>query len=155
MWVLAFGVAAAFLVALILFVSIEGPAANKPAAVTNPSAIAEQNREDRAQVQADQTPHVVTVRGGVAGQSALQVAVVRYMKRQIALGTVQGPLTRSSCTPAAGSSPVRPAFSCAVVAGNVTYPFLGVANSSRQVTFCKRDYAPVWGMNVPVSGRCT
>jgi hypothetical protein len=83
--------------------------------------------------------------------------VLGFMRRQVALGTFAGPVTRSSCTPAAGSTHSRLAYRCGVVTGSVTYPFLGVVDeSSRQVTFCKRDlYPPVLGMNVPVSPRCT
>ena len=43
----------------------------------------------------------------------------------------------------------------AVVAGGVTYPFLGVADPrARRVTYCKRDQPPVPSDNIPVSRRC-
>ncbi len=157
MWVLALGGAAAFVVALILFVNAENQTANQPAGVTNRAAIVAQNREARVEVEQDQAPHVAKLRGRLSGRNAMRAAVVGFMRRRVALGTFAGRVTRSSCTPAAGSTRSRLAFRCGVVAGNVTYPFLGVVNeSSRQVTYCKRDlYPPVLGLNVPVSSRCT
>jgi hypothetical protein len=156
-WALALGGAAVFVVALILFVNAEDQTANQPAPVSSRAAIVEQNREARVEVEQDQAPHVAPLRGHGSARSAVRVAVLGFMRRQVARGTFGGPVTSSSCAPAAGSTPSRLAFRCRVVAGSVTYPFLGVVDaSSRQVTYCKRDlYPPVLGMNVPVSPRCT
>jgi hypothetical protein len=158
-WALALGGATVFIVALIVFVNREDQTANQPAGVSSPAAIAEQNREARIIVGRDQAPHVVALRGHLAAGSALGAAVVGYMKRQIASGSIDGPVMRSGCTPtpaAVGSSATRLAFRCNVEAANVNYPFLGVvATASKQVTYCKRDAPPVPSMNIPVSGRCT
>jgi hypothetical protein len=159
-WALALGGAAAFLVALIVFVNREDSTANRPAGNSGAASIAEQNREARIIVETDQAPHTVALTrlpGGrvVAGQ-AIRGAVVGYMKRQIAAGSIGGPLMRSACTRADGSTPSLIAFHCRVIAANVAYPFLGVVDtSSRQVTYCKRDAPPVPSMNIPVSRRCT
>jgi hypothetical protein len=156
-WILSLGGAAVFVVAMVLFVNAEDETANQPARVTSRAAIVEQNREARIEVEQDQVPHVAALRGRLSGRSAMRSAVAGFMRRQVALGTFAGSVARSSCTPAAGATHSRLAFRCGVVVGNVTYPFLGVVDeSSRQVTYCKRDvYPPVLGMNVPVSPRCT
>lgn len=157
-WVLALGGAAVFIVALIVFVNRENQTANQPAGVSSQAAVAEQNREARIIVGRDQAPHVVALTGHVAAGSALRTAVIGYMKRQIASGSIDGPVMRSGCTPtpSAGSSSTRLAFRCNVEAASVNYPFLGVVDTaSKQVTYCKRDAPPVPSMNIPVSPRCT
>ena len=153
---LALGGAVAFIVALVVFVQVESRGANAPARVSSPSAIAAENREANALVGHDQAPHVVTLAAHVPASSAIRGAVVAYMKRQIANGSIEGTLMKAGCTPAKGSSPTRLAFRCQVMVGNVYYPFLGVVDTTaRQITYCKRDYPPVPSMNIPVSKRCT
>ena len=155
-WALSLGGAAAVIVALMMFVNAQDHTANRPAGVTSPGAIAEQNREDTLVVRQDQAPRVLAVRHGPADAGALRSAVVRYMRGQIASGAIGGPLMGSRCTPAVGSTEVRLVLRCRVVAANETYPFLGVVDTRRRlVTYCKRDYPPVPSMNIPVSRRCT
>ena len=71
------------------------------------------------------------------------------------IGTISGPLQKSSCTARGGSTSARQALRCTVSAASVTYPFYGVVTTaSGQITYCKKDQAPVAGMNVPLSAKC-
>jgi hypothetical protein len=155
-WLLSLGCTAAFVVALVLFVNAEDRTANQPAGVTSRSALVQQTHEAELIVGRDQAPHAVSVAAHVGPAVAIRAAVVAYMKRQIASGAIDGPLTSSGCARAHGSTGTRPAFRCEVVAASVRYPFLGVVDTAaRQVTYCKRDAPPVPSMNIPVSPRCT
>ncbi len=156
MWALSIGCTIAFVVALVLYVNAEDRTANEPAGVTSAAAIAEQNREANIIVGHDQAPHVVRLGAHIAPAAAIRAAVVSYMKHQVSGGSIDGPVTSSGCTRAAGSTGARLAFRCDVVAASVTYPFLGVVDTAaRQVTYCKRDAPPVPSMNIPVSRRCS
>jgi hypothetical protein len=77
------------------------------------------------------------------------------MNYEINQGFLNGPLQRSTCRPLkSNGDSLR--FSCAVIAANVNYPFLGVVDvAARRITFCKRDPPPVPSENIPVSRRCT
>jgi len=80
------------------------------------------------------------------------------MTHQISVGSMDGPIRRSSCRPAAGGTSGRLVFHCDVTASAqlVTYPFDGVVQPSAGViTYCQRVAPPIPSMNVPVSKRCT
>lgn len=149
---LASVIAAALLVAMILFVDRHNT--NAPTS-TNVQAAVQANRDAEILISQDQAPRSVRLAAGVSPAVALAHAVHARMARQIAVGTIDGPLGRSRCVATSASVGSRHAYRCTVVAGSVTYPFLGVVDTSaRRVTYCKRDAAPVPSESVPISRRC-
>lgn len=157
-WLLPFTVAGVAVVALVLFVNHQTNDVPQIANVTNPKAIAEQNREASILVRQQQAPHIVRLRAGEPATAGVRAAVVAYMTRQISTGTMDGPVKRASCATAPGGTAVREVFRCHVVASAqlVDYPFDAVVQPSRGlITYCQRVEPPVPSMNVPVSRRCT
>jgi hypothetical protein len=157
-WVIPFAVAGIVVLALVLFVNYETNSVPAVALVTNPSAVKEENREDTILVQQQQAPHQAKLTAGQPAAAGLRAAVLAYMTHQINVGSMDGPIKRSSCTPAAGGTGGRLVFHCAVTASAqiVTYPFDGVVQSaSGEITYCQRVAPPIPSMNVPVSKRCT
>jgi len=153
--VLPFGFGTALVIAVVLFVhhSNDVPLIAK---VTNPQAIAEQNREDNIIVRQQQAPHVVKLKPGVTPSDGLRAAVVGYMTYQINQGAMDGPIKRASCRSVAGGTGVRQVLRCDVTASDVTYPFDGVVQPAAGViTYCQRVQPPLPSMNIPVSKRCT
>ncbi|MGA2012984.1 MAG: hypothetical protein ABSH51_20935 [Solirubrobacteraceae bacterium] len=147
-WVTSFGVAAALLVALVLFVSHQNPAALAPA---NPAAEVRANREAEILVAQDQAPRVASA-AGVAARAALARAVRADMTARIDGGQISGPLARIVCARAGSAT----AFSCTATAADVNYDYVGVVDPrARRLTYCRRDPPPVPSQNVPVSPRCT
>lgn len=145
-------VAAALLVALVLFVSAHNT--DSPSS-TNPAAAVQANRDAEILIAQDQAPHVVRLARGHASGAALEHAVRARMAAQVKSGSVDGPLRTARCRPLDAPTGSRRAFSCAIVAGAVTYPFLGVVDTAgRRITYCKRDPPPTASDNVPVSARC-
>jgi hypothetical protein len=156
-WVIPFAVAAIVVLALVLFVNYETNSVPQIATVT-PNAAKEENREDTILVQQQQAPHQAKLAAGQPAAAGLRAAVLAYMTHQINIGSMDGPIKRSSCTPAAGGTSGRLVFNCAVTASvqMVTYPFDGVVQSaSGEITYCQRVAPPIPSMNVPVSKRCT
>jgi len=157
-WVLPFAVAGAVVLALVLFVNYETNSVPAIALVTNPNAVKEENREDTILVHDQQAPQEAKLKAGASPTVALRAAVVGYMTHQISVGSMDGPIRRSSCRPAAGGTSGRLVFHCDVTASAqmVTYPFDGVVQPSAGViTYCQRVAPPIPSMNVPVSKRCT
>lgn len=155
-WVLPFGVGAALVVGLVLFVHHQTDDVPLIAKVTSPQAIAEQNREDHIIVRQQQAPHVVKLKPGVTPSDALRAAVVGYMTDQISHGQMDGPIKRASCRSVAGGTSARQVMHCDVTASDLTYPFDGVVQPAAGViTYCQRVQPPVPSMNIPVSKRCT
>jgi hypothetical protein len=155
-WLIPSVVAAALIVGLVVYVHHETNDVPQEAQVSNPKAIQEENREANILIGQDQAPHVTTLPSGVTPAVGLKQAVVSYMRRQIKIGTIDGPLTSARCTAASGGTAARRAYTCDVVSASVTYPFDGVvASAKQQITYCKRDKPPVPSMNIPVSARCT
>jgi hypothetical protein len=155
-WAIPFAVAAAVVIALVVFVNYETNKVPAVAGISSPNAIREQNREDTILVQQQQAPHVVTLTAGESPSRAIRAAVVAYMIRQINSGAIDGPIRSASCT-AAGATTGRLLFHCHVTASaqQVTYPFYGVVQpASHRVTYCQRVAPPIPSMNVPVSKRC-
>lgn len=151
---LPFGVGAALVVGVVLFVQ---HANHLPQIdpVTNPTAIAEQNREDRIHVRQQQAPHVVKLKPGVTPSDGARAAVVGYMTHQIDDGAMDGPINRASCRSVTGGTTARQVLRCDVTASNVNYPFDGVVQPATGViTYCQRVTPPVPSMNIPVSKRC-
>lgn len=157
-WLLPFSVAAALVAALVIFVNYETNDTPAQANYNSPAAVAEQSREDRILVEQQQAPHRARLKPGRPAAAAARGAVVAYMAHQIARGIFDGPITRASCRPAAGSTSGRQVFHCDVTASAlaVTYPFDGVVQTAAGViTFCQRVAPPLPSMTVPVSKRCT
>ena len=153
---LPFGVGAALVVGLVLFVHHQTNDMPLIAKVTSPQAIAEQNREDRIHVRQQQAPHVVKLKPGVTPSDGLHTAVVGYMTKQIDDGAMDGPINRASCRSVRGGTTARQVLRCDVTAADVNYPFDGVVQPAAGViTYCQRVTPPVPSMNIPVSKRCT
>ena len=156
-WVLPFAVAGGLVLALVLFVqsASNGPVEDN---YNSPAAVREQYREDNILVREQQAPHHAVLAAGEPAGAALRKAVVAYMTRQINVGSIDGPIRRASCKPAAGGTSARLVFQCAITASAemVTYPFDGVVQpSARAITYCQRITPPIPTMNVPVSKSCT
>ena len=152
-WVLSFSVAAALLVALVRFV--ESNNSDSSQAIENPAGAEAQNREAAILVAQDQAPHTVRLKPQAVPARAIERAVRADMASLIAHQALDGPLGRSTCTQIGPRGTVRVAYRCMVVAGGVTYPFLGVVDlHAQQITYCKRDPPPVPSENIPVSRRC-
>jgi hypothetical protein len=145
-------IAVAALVAMIVYVSRHNT--DSPAS-TDPNAAVQANREAEILVAQDQAPRVVRAGQGVAPLAAITAAVRADMRRRIATGSLGGPLQRLRCRPTGPARGQRGAFSCTVLAGSVTYPFLGVVDAATgRVTYCKRDPPPTPSDNVAVKARC-
>jgi hypothetical protein len=150
-WVLSFGVAAALLVGLVLFVNSHN---TDSLATQSPAAAARANREAEIVVSQDQAPHVLKLRGGGSLHTAFVRAVRTDIAQRIERGTVPGPLNRVRCT-AQGAGATARGFSCVATAAGVNYPYVGVADAgARRLVYCKRDVPPVPSQNIPVSRRC-
>ena len=150
-WVISLSVAAALLLALVLFVEHNS---NGSEATQSPAALARANREAEIVVARDQRPHVVMLRRGTGARAGLVKAIRAEMTAMINSGTIEGGLTRATCTEIARHGQ-RLAFRCTAVAAGVNYPFLAVVDlRARHLTYCKRDQPPVPAMNITVSGRC-
>lgn len=151
-WVASIVVAIAAIVALVLFV--DSNSGNGPANV-KPAAAAQQNREAEILVSEDQAPHSVRIAAAAHPAAALAAAVRANMAQRIARGEIDGPITRTACTPTGDRSASRLSFTCRAVAGNVSYPFFGIVDLSvRRATYCKRDPPPIPSENIPISRKC-
>jgi hypothetical protein len=151
-FVLAALVAVGLLVAMVLFVERNNTNANPS---LNEASEVQANREAEVLVAQDQTPHVVRLAAGAAPAAALERAIHARMAAQVAGGAIAGPLKATRCQPRGPATAAGRPYSCTVLAGGVTYPFLGVVDTrARRVTYCKRDQPPVPSDNVPVSRRC-
>ena len=149
---LALFVAIALMVAMVMFVNAHNT--NSPT-LTNPGAAAAANREAEILIAQDQAPRTVRLAPGLGAGAGLERAIHTRMATQVNGGSISGPLGRSRCRAVESATGARQAFACTIVAGGVTYPFLGVADASRrQITYCKRDQPPVAADNIPVSARC-
>lgn len=155
-WIASLSVAAILLTALVVFVDRGNRAANQPAAPISKAAVTEENREARILVTEDQAPHVASLPHAIATAAGVAATVRASIAGEIQRSEIVGPIERSYCRKARGSSPGRLVYGCTVEAADVNYPFDAVVTAaSRRVTYCKRDLPPVPSMNIPVSARCT
>jgi hypothetical protein len=155
-WLLPFGTAAILIVALVVWVHHQTYDVPQIANVTNPKAIAEQNREDTIIVQQQQQPHVEKLKAGATPAEGLRAAVVGYMHYQINHGVMDGPIKSASCKALPGGVPGRQVLRCDVTAADVTYPFDGVVDPvAGVITYCQRVEPPIPSMNIPVDKSCT
>lgn len=157
-WVLPFGVAAVVVVALVIFVQHETNDVPAVASYNSAAAVREQFREDNILVRQQQAPHHARLKTGEAAAAGLRGSIVAWMNHQIDVGAIAGPIRRTSCRPASGTTGGRLVFHCELTASaqSVTYPFDGVVETAAgAITWCKRVAPPIPSMNVPVSKRCT
>jgi hypothetical protein len=151
-WALSLTVAAALIIALVLFVDHHNSDGLAP---ESPAAAVRANREDEIVVAQDQAPHGAQVPARTAPLAAIERAVRAETAQEIAKGELDGPLQRTRCTPTGSSTATRRAFRCTVTANDVNYQFDGVVEvRARRLTYCKRDEPPVPSQNIPVSPRC-
>jgi hypothetical protein len=149
---LALFVAIALMVAMVLFVS--GHNTNSPTS-TNPAAAVAANREAEILIAQDQVPRTVRLVPGLAAGAGLEHVIAARMAKQVNGGSISGPLGRSRCRAVGSATGSRQAFACTIIAAGVTYPFLGVVDTTRrQITYCKRDQPPVATDDIPVSALC-
>lgn len=155
MWarfVLSFGVAAALLLGLVLYVNHHNTDTLAP---QNPAALARANREAEIVVAQDQAPHQIRLRSTANSRAAFAHAVRADMTARISRGIISGTLQRVTCT-RHGSGAGTLGFSCNAVVAGVNYAYVGVIHiAARQLVYCKRDAPPVPSQDVPVSRRCT
>lgn len=143
----------ALLGAMVIYVNANNTNSNP---TLNEASEVRANREAEILVAEDQAPHTLALAHGEKPAIAIERAIRTRIGSQITAGAIDGPLQHTTCRPTGTRPGGRVAFSCAVVAGSVTYPFLGVVDTSaREVTYCKRDPPPAPTDNVPVSPRCT
>jgi hypothetical protein len=140
------------LAVLVIYVSANNTNSNP---TLNEASEVRANHEAEILVAEDQAPHTARLAAGEQPSAAVERVIRQRIASQIAAGAIGGPLQRASCRSSGSRPGGRTAFSCEVVAGSVTYPFLAVVDTSlRSVTYCKRDPPPAPTDNVPVSRRC-
>lgn len=150
---LSFAVAAVVIVGLIRFV--QSNTSNQITTEDRAAAI-QANREAEILVAQDQAPHSARLTPRAAPGPTLDRAIRADMAKLIAQGQLDGPLQRSSCAQTGPHHDAVVGFRCAVLAGGVSYPFVGVVDArARTITYCKRDPPPVPSENVPLSARCS
>lgn len=152
-WAISLLVGVAIVVAIIVFVSHNDDNSLAHVSARN---VARESHQAEVLVGHDQAPRTVPVSGsGLRATEAALVAGIRHeMQQRIARGNVDGPLSSVSCVPH-GGGPHRVAYHCIAEADHVRYPFLAAATPARHTAvFCKKDYAPQQGENIPVSARC-
>ena len=151
-FVLAAVIAVGLVAGMVLFVDRNNTNTNPS---LNEASEVQANREAEVLVAQDQAPRVVRVAAGVAPAAALERAIHARIAAQVAGGAIAGPLRATRCQPRGPGTPSGRPYSCTVLAGGVTYPFLGVVDPrARQITYCKRDQPPVPSDNVPINRRC-
>jgi hypothetical protein len=147
-------IAAGLIVLLVRFVDHENPLVEQPV-VNSESALKTEQQEGNILARQDQAPHVVKLTSGVPAATALTGAVKAYMRHQVSIGVIDGPIARSGCT-AAGGTAQRMVFHCTVESASVSYPFDAVVQpTAKTLTYCKVDAAPIAGMKLAISSRCT
>jgi hypothetical protein len=149
---LAFAVAIALAGAMVIYVDRHNTNSNPS---LNVASEVRANKESEILVAQDQAPHTVRLRAGVKPARQLERAIHARLASQVATGAIPGPLEPARCQPSGEPKGGRHAFSCAIVSDNVTYPFVGIADSvGRTLTYCKRDPPPAPTDNVPLSSAC-
>jgi hypothetical protein len=145
-------VAAVLVVAMVLYVN--GHNTNSPTS-TNPAAAVQANRDAEILIAQDQAPRSAILARGQSPAAGLERSVHARMAGQVKAGSIDGALHPARCHAVGSRTASRRPFSCSIVAGGVTYPFLGVVDTARRrITYCKRDQPPVASDDIPVSARC-
>lgn len=150
-WAIALLVGAAAVVALVLFVDHNN---NDKEATGSAKTLARENQQAQILIGQLQAPRTAAIAPGQSAQAAAAVAVTRTMRRRIRTGDVSGSFQGIACRRTGTRGP-RQAVSCHAKAGNVTYPYLGVADvRTGKLTYCWRDVPPLPSERIPVSPRC-
>jgi hypothetical protein len=151
-WFLSVLVAVVVLILVVRFVQGHN---NDATASQSPSGLARANQEATVVVEQDQAPHVAKLKPGQSPAVALARAARGDIAHSVNQGFINGPIESSRCAALAPHG-LTLRFRCTVVAANIRYPFLGVADvGAHRITYCKRDPPPVPSQNIPVSRRCT
>lgn len=149
---LAFVVATALMVAMIVFVSQNNTNFNPS---TNLAQSDRANRDSEILIAQDQAPRRARLPRGVAPAAGLAEAIHAQLAAQVRQGGISGPLTAAHCHAAGRVTGPRRAFACTGQSGGVVYPFAGVVEPNRRrITFCKRDPPPVASETVLLSPLC-
>jgi len=121
----------------------------------NPAAALQANRESQIVVTQDQAPHSAPLPRGSRPRLALERSIAVDARERIRHQEITGPFESIRCARGGPRRAAREAFRCTVVAGNLSYPFLGVVDlRAGTVTWCKRDPPPTPALDVAVSRRC-
>ena len=148
---LPFGVAAALIVGLVVFVDHHN---GNGLATQSPAAVARANREAEIVVAQDQAPHVVRLRSAAHPGAAFAHTVRAQVNQLVNRGIIDGTLQHVRCGRRGGSGDTL-GFRCTAVVDGVNYPYVGVIHlAARQLVYCKRDEPPVPSQNIPISRRC-
>ena len=152
-WVLSLSVAAAAVIALILFVSANDH--NYSVAKLVPAAVKRANQEAEVLAAQDQAPHLVTLSSSSDPRGALVSAIRSDMNRKISQGQVSGTLQRVRCKRSGGST-AAPAYSCVATAASVNYLYVGVTHvGAGHLVWCRHDEPVVPGHWIALDPRCT
>jgi hypothetical protein len=152
-WGISLLIGVAIVVALVIFVTHND---GNGLAHESAKGVAREQRQAEILIGQDQAPHLVTIhgRGASAATAALVAGIRREMRHQIALGNYDGPLQSIRCVPHGGGGG-RLGYHCLAEAASVRYPFLAIVTPrTHRAAFCKKDYAPQHGQNIPVSAAC-
>ena len=137
--VLSLGVVAALIAALVMFVEHATNDTPSEAQVSNPKAVAEENREAEIVVGQDQRPHVAKLAAGAEPGTARQGRGHGLHPPP----AQQGPDQRAADALPSAAGPAAPAsrqlWRCTVDVANVRYPFDGVVEpAARRIIYCQR-----------------
>jgi len=150
-FVLASVVAIVLLTAMVIYVDGHNTNVNP---ILNEAAERRANHEAEILDAQDQAPHTLRVAAAQSPRIALERAIRARINSKIIAGAIDGPVQSSSCAPVARHGR-RTAYDCTVLAGDVKYPFVAVADSARRsVTYCKHDPPPTPSDSIPVSSSC-
>jgi hypothetical protein len=149
-WGICLLIGVAVVVALVAFVSHNN--GNGLAHISAKNS-AREARQAQIIIGQDQAPRTVHVRGHDA-VAALVAGVRHDMRRRIATGNLDGPLRSVRCG-RSGARGGRIGYHCLAEADGVRYPFLAIFTpAAHRAAYCKKDFAPQEGENIPVSARC-
>lgn len=149
---LALTVAAALMIAMVVFVSGHNTDANTS---TNVTTAARANRDAEILIAQDQAPHTARLARGFSASAGVSHELHSVLARQAAAGAIAGPVGRARCRSVGAETSARRAFDCSIVAASVSYPYAAVVQTAaRRITFCKRDAPPAPSERVPLSPRC-
>ena len=150
-WGASLLVAAAAVVALIVFVDHNNNNRQSP---VSPKRFAQESHQAAVVIGQDQAPHTTHVAHAATAQAALVAGIRHEMHHRIATGNVDGPLQSVRCG-RSGSRAGRIAYHCIAKAEDEGYPFLAVVTASaHRAVYCKKDFPPQLGENIPVSSSC-
>ena len=150
-WGMSLLVGAALVVALVILVSAH---THTGLAHIRAKAARQQDQQAQILIGQDQAPHTVALPSAGSAKTALEAGVRAEMRHRIATGNVDGPLQGLACG-VSGHHGAETGYHCIAKAADVNYPFLAVADpGAHRIAFCKKDFPPAPGENIPVSLSC-